>query len=186
MKQLVIIIFLSLSAIASFAGYAQETEETQGGRIVETETHSIFKGLFLRVWEKLKSINPTQKQSAKAAQVFTVGIRGAESTDTLLKPYWKDDLTQDKAFQAELQSFSKAQLKLDKGDLENAVKDFEQFLKQYQSSSLRPNALFAQSIGFAGIGNKEKSLALMQLFIDENPNHPLIDDAKQIVSELSS
>jgi len=185
-KQLTIIIFCTLSAVASVASYAQETQKTQGGQIVETETHSVFKGLFFKVWEKLKSINPTQKQSAKAAQIYTAGIRGAESTDTLLKPYWKDDLTQDKAFQAELQSFSKAQLKLDKGDLENAVKDFEQFLKQYQSSSLRPNALFAQSIGFAGIGNKEKSLGSMQLFIDENPDHPLIDDAKQIVSELSS
>lgn len=183
MKQLAIIVFFTLSAVASFGSYSQET---QGGLIVETQTHSVFKGLFFRVWEKLKSINPTQKQSAKAVQNYTAGIRGAESTDTLLKPYWKDDLTQNKAFQAELQSFSKAQLKLDKGDLENAVKDFSQFLSEYQSSSLRPNALFAQSIGFAGIGNKEKSLGSMQLFIDENPNHPLIDDAKQIVSELSS
>ena len=183
MKQFAIIIFLTLSAVASSGSYAQQT---QGGQIVETETHSIFKGLFFKVWEKLKSINPTQKQSAKAAQIYTAGIRGAESTDTLLKPYWKDDLTQDKAFQAELQSFSRAQLKLDKGDLENAVKGFDQFLNEYQNSSLRPNALFAQSIGFAGIGNKKKSLASMQLFIDENPNHPLIDDAKQIVSELSS
>lgn len=183
MKQLAIIIFFTFSAVASFGSYSQET---QSGLIVETETHNVFKGLFFQVWEKLKSINPTQKQSAKAAQIYTAGIRGAESTDTLLKPYWKDDLTQNKAFQAELQLFSKAQLKLDKGDLENAVKEFDQFLNEYQSSSLRPNALFAQSIGFAGIGNKEKSLASMQLFIDENPNHPLINDAKQIVSELSS
>jgi TolA-binding protein len=183
MKRIAVIILITLSALGGGSSYAQET---QGSQIVETETHSIFKGLFFKVWEKLKSINPTQKQSAKAAQIYTAGIRGAESTDTLLKPYWKDDLTQNKAFQAELQSFSKAQLKLDKGDLENAVKDFDRFLKQYQSSSLRPNALFAQSIGFAGIGNKEKSLASMQLFIGENPNHLLIDDAKQIVSELSS
>jgi hypothetical protein len=182
MKHLAIIMLLSLSVVVSFGSYSQET---QSGQIIETETHSIFKGLFLKVWEKLKSINPTQKQSAKAAQVYTAGIRGAESTDTLLKPYWKDDLSQNKEFQAELQSFSKAQLKLDKGDLKSSVKDFDQFLKQYQNSSLRPNALFASSIGFAGIGDKEKSLASMQLFIDENPNHPLINEAKQIVSELS-
>jgi len=183
MKQLALIIILTMSSIFGFASYAQET---QGGAIVETETHSVFKGLFFKVWEKLKSINPTQKQSAKAAQIYTAGIRGAESTDTLLKPYWKDDLTQDEAFQAELLSFSKAQLKLDKGDLKNAVGDFDKFLNDYKNSSLRPNALFARSIGFAGIGDREKSLASMRSFIEENPNHPLIDDAKQIVSELSS
>ncbi|MCP4186916.1 MAG: hypothetical protein GY763_04840, partial [Gammaproteobacteria bacterium] len=135
--------------------------------------------------QKLKSINPTRKQSAKASQIYTAGIRGAESTDTLLKPYWKDDLTQDEKFQAELQHFSNAQLKLDKGDLENAAKAFDEFIEKYQNSSLRPNALFARSISLAGIGNKVASKASMQLFVDENPNHPLIGDARQILGELS-
>ena len=164
--------------------FAQE-QQNQQGQIIESETHGVFKGLFLKVWQKLKSINPTQKQSAKSAQVYTAGIRGAESTDTLLKPYWKDDLTQDEKFQAELQLFSKAQLKMDKGDLENAANEFESFIDQYQDSSLRPNALFGRSISLAGIGKMEASKSSMQLFIDENPNHPLIADARQILGELS-
>ena len=74
---------------------------------------------------------------------------------------------------------------MDKGDLENAAKEFGQFINQYQDSSLRPNALFGRSISLAGIGNMEASKTSMQLFIDENPNHPLIADAKQILGELS-
>lgn len=126
-----------------------------------------------------------EKQSAKSIQVYTAGIRGAESTKTLLKPYWKDDLSQNEQFQAELQQFSKAQLKLDQGDLKNAVSEFESFLSDFRTSSLRPNALFAHSIGLPGLGDKQQSLASMQLFVDENPNHPLIEDARQIPGEIS-
>ena len=57
--------------------------------IVETKSHSIFKGFFQSIWVKLKSLNPTMKESANNQVVYTAGIRGAESTDTLLKPYWK-------------------------------------------------------------------------------------------------
>ena len=178
------VVLICMGCILSNPVLAQE-QQNQQGQIVETESHSVFKGLFLKVWGKLKSINPTQKQSAKAAQIYTAGIRGAESTDTLLKPYWKNDLTQDEIFQAELELFSKAQLKMDKGDLANAAKEFEQFINQYQNSSLRPNALFGRSISLAGIGEMEASRASMQLFIDENPNHPLIADARQILGELS-
>jgi TolA-binding protein len=151
----------------------------------QSEEHSIFKGLFLSVWAKLKSLNPTVKQSAKATRVFTAGIRGAESTDTLLTPYWKDDLTQDEAFQAQLEKFSLAQLSMDQGELETAVTSFNRFLDEYGQSDLRPNALFGKSISLAGLGQLDESKAAMQLFVDENPNHPLVSDAKQVISELN-
>lgn len=159
---------------------------SQDDTVKETSTHSVFKGIFLSIWSKLKSINPTQKQSAKSTQVYTAGIRGSEATDTLLKPYWKNDLTQDEAFQAELKQFGQAQQKLDKGELGSAVKGFEKFLKQYSTSSLRPNALFAMSISLAGSGKTEKSINTMKLFLDENPTHPLANDAKQVIAELSA
>jgi TolA-binding protein len=159
--------------------YAQE------GVIKETQTHNVFEGVFLSIWSKLKSLNPTLKQSAKSSTVYTAGIRGAESTDTLLKPYWKDDLTQDEQFQAELAQFSKAQQKLDSGKLDAAAEEFDQFLKEYGNSALRPNALFAKGISLAGAGKKEPSIASMKLFIDENPNHPLVGDAELVISELS-
>lgn len=180
MKKLVIIILCMGGLLITQPVISQDDS------VKETGTHSIFKGIFLSIWSKLKSINPTQKQSAKASQAYTAGIRGSESTDTLLKPYWKNDLTRDEVFQAELKSFSVAQLKLDKGELDLAIKSFQAFLKQYANSSLRPNALFAMGISLAGNGKTEASINAMNLFLDENPAHPLVNDARRVISELSS
>jgi len=154
--------------------------------INETSSHSVFKGLFKSVWAHLKSYNPTQKQSAKSTQTYVAGIRGAESTDTLLQPYWKADLTQDEGFQAELEYFSQAQNKMDEGELESAVRLFDGFLSTYRRSAMRPNALFGKGISLAGLGQKQKSRAIMRQFIDENPNHPLRLDARQVIKELTS
>jgi TolA-binding protein len=153
--------------------------------VVETNSHNIFTGLFKAVWARLKSFNPPQKESANSGAAYSAGIRGAESTDTLFKPYWKDDLTQNKEFQAELQQYNLAQIKMDQGELQAAVELFDSFLNQYAQSSLRPNALFGKSLSLAGLGQKAQSVATMQIFIDENPNHPLVDDARLVIAELS-
>jgi TolA-binding protein len=152
--------------------------------ITESSSHSVFTGLFRSVWAHLKALNPTQRQSAKSTQTYVAGIRGAESTDTLLQPYWKADLTQDESFQEELGKFSQAQHKMDKGDLPAAVELFDDFLNEYAQSNMRPNALFGKSVSLASIGQNERSLIVMQQFIDENPNHPLIADARQVIETL--
>lgn len=153
--------------------------------VVETSSHSVFKGLFRSVWARLRSLNPSLREDASGQALYTAGIRGAESTDTLLKPYWKDDLTQDEAFQAELQSYSLAQLQMDQGELDAAVKSFDDFLGKFAGSDLRPNALFGKSISLAGIGRAEQALATMRQFVEENPNHPLVGDARLVIEELS-
>lgn len=180
MKNLIVIMFCVGGLLMAQPVISQENT------IKETSSHTVFEGIFLSIWSKLKSLNPTQKQSAKAHQVYTAGIRGSEATDTLLKPYWKNDLTQDEAFQAELKLFGQAQQKLDKGELELAAKAFETFLQKYGASSLRPNALFAKSISLAGIGKTKESTRIMKQFLDENPTHPLANDAKQVIVELST
>jgi hypothetical protein len=94
-------------------------------------------------------------------------------------------LTQDEEFQAELQKFSLAQLKMDRGELESAVESYDSFLGEYAQSDLRPNALFGKSISLAGLGNTQESLTTMQLFVDENPNHPLHGDANRVIEDLN-
>ena len=152
--------------------------------VVISEEHNVFKGLFQSVWARLKALNPGAPESANAKVEYTAGIRGAESIDTLLKPYWKDDLTKDEAFQAELQKFGVAQLQLDRGDLDSAVISFDGFLEEFAHSDLRPNALFGKSISLAGLGKNDASLATMRQFLDENPNHPLNDDARRVIGKL--
>jgi hypothetical protein len=180
MKNLLLVIFCLCISTFTLPSQAQDA-----ATIVETQTHSVFKGFFQSVWTRLKSLNPSMKESANSEVVYTAGIRGAESTDTLLKPYWKGDMTQDEEFQAELQKFSLAQLKMDRGELDSAVKSYDGFLDEYAQSDLRPNALFGKSISLAGLGNTQESLATMQLFVDENPNHPLHGDANRVIEELN-
>jgi hypothetical protein len=180
MKNILIVIFcLYISA------FTLPLQAQNSATFVESQSHSVFTGFFQSVWARLKSLNPSMKESANSDVVYTAGIRGAESTDTLLKPYWKGDLTQDEEFQAELQKFSLAQLKMDRGELDSAVKSYDSFLDEYAQSDLRPNALFGKSISLAGLGDTQQSLETMQLFVDENPNHPLHGDANQVIQELN-
>lgn len=175
-------ISVCLIAILALATPVSAQESTA---FVENESHSIFTGLFRSVWAHLKSLNPKDGESASGEVLYTAGIRGAESTDTLLQPYWKGDLTRDEAFQAELQQYSLAQLKMDRGELESAIEQFDGFLEQYTDSSLRPNALMGKGLSLAGIGNKDQSVATLRLFVTENPNHPLADDAEKVIDSLT-
>ena len=152
--------------------------------IKETETHSIFKGVFFKVWSKLKSLNPKQKQSARSNTVYTAGIRGAEATDTLIQPYWKDDLTQDPEFQKELEAFYMAQTKMDQGELKQAITAFDQFTRQYQSSSLLPNALIAKGLSEAVSGQQQSAKISLKAFIDSYPQHPLHKEAVEVLADL--
>lgn len=153
--------------------------------LVESESHNVFTGLFRSVWVQLKAFNPSPQESANTDITYNAGIRGAESTDTLLQPYWKGDLSRDQQFQAELSNFNLAQNKLDQGRLEAAARLFDDFLREFGQSALRPNALFGKSISLAGIGKTEQSLTTIRQFVEENPRHPLADDARRVIDELS-
>ncbi len=171
-----------LTLLLVFIGPAQVA--AQSAEIVTQESHNIFEGIFLKVWGQLKALNPSSKQTAQTTQVYTAGIRGAEATDTLLQPYWKDDLTRDEQFLAELSQYNAAQEHMDKGEMEPAVAAFEAFLSQYEGSLLRPNALLAKGLCEAGMGNNDQAKGSLQVFIDENPDHPMIVDARQVVAAL--
>ena len=143
--------------------------QAQQAPIKQTETHSVFKGLFLQVWSKLKALNPHQRQSARSSSTYTAGIRGEEATETLIQPYWKDDM---------------AQQLLDKGDLQASSQAFGDFIQQYADSDLLPNALFAKSLSHAGLGDNKQALASMQQFVQSYPKHPLNADAQEILGQL--
>lgn len=176
---------LVIASLVAGLALAAPAGAQQSASFVESKSHSVFTGLFKSVWARLRSLSPASKESARSVQVYTAGIRGAESTDTLLKPYWKGDLTQDEKFQAELEQFSLAQLKMDQGELEGAIKSFDRFLGEYAQSSLRPNALFGKSISLAGLGQTDASRNTLTQFLEENPNHPLVGDARQVLAELN-
>lgn len=152
--------------------------------IQETQTHNVFKGFLLNIWGKFKAFNPHNKQIAKSNTVYTAGIRGAESTGTLLRPYWKDDLTQDPIFQKELKLYGEALVYLDSGDLKQANRSLSVFLETYPKSSLKPNALFGQAISYAGLGDKTSASTALELFVKDYASHPLAADAAALLKQL--
>lgn len=179
LKLIVPVIFSLLATLPVQNLYAQQSTV-----IKQTKTHNVFKGALLSIWARFKSFSPHSKQTAKVDVVYTAGIRGAESTGTLIKPAWKDDLTQDKAFQEELASFGSAMTQLDNGNLKQASESLGNFISQYHSSTLKPNALFAEGMSYAGLGDNEKSKQVLTKFISEYPTHPLAKDAEVIVGQL--
>jgi TolA-binding protein len=183
MMKTIFMILIPLSILYSGQPLA-ETQAPPQTIITQTETHSVFKGFFLNVWSKLRAFNPQTRHVAKPNAVYTAGIRGAEATETLIQPYWKGDLSQDEKFQQELKKFSEAQLLMDNGELDSSQKAFASFIHQYSNSTLVPNALFAKALCYAGLGKKVEAKISMQQFVDENPNHPLVTDAKQVIAQL--
>ncbi len=153
--------------------------------IKETQTHNVFKGFLLSIWGKFKTFNPHDKQVAKSATVYTAGIRGAESTGTLIQPYWKDDLTQDPSFQKQLKMYGEALSHLDKGSLKQANDSLSKFLTAFPSSTLKPTALFAQGISYAGLGDKANASNVLNQFVTEFTNHPLVEDAGNLIKQLN-
>lgn len=180
MKRVLILIALMLPAYVC----AEEVPSSQA--LKQTESKSVFKGLLFKVWNKFKVLSPKKndKNYAKGTVIATAGIRGAETTSSILKPYWKDDKTNDKQFVEQLQDFAQAQTMADDGKLKEANQAFTHFMDKYPGSDLKPNAQFGMAITLGGMGQNNESVQMFKSFVNEHPDHPLAEDARLIISEL--
>ena len=153
--------------------------------VVKTESSSTFKGLLYRVWGRLRALNPQLKTNkTRSRSVATMGIRGSETTTSLIEPYWKGDKTDDPEYITELTRYTQAQQYAEDGDLKKAVAALNSFLQEFEDSDLKPNAQFALGISQGGLGDIAASKKTLQVFVDDNPKHPLVADAKQVIAEL--
>ncbi len=183
MKNLSIIILLLVFAIPAYA--ADVKQDGQSTVIIKKENASVFKGLLYKVWGRLRALNPQLKTNkTRNRSVATMGIRGAETTTTLINPYWKGDKTDDPEYIAELTRYTKAQQYAEDGDLNKAITALNAFLDDYSDSELKPNAQFALGLSQGGSGDVVASKKTLNLFIEDNPKHPLVLDARQVIAEL--
>lgn len=175
----ILIFGLSLMPVTVFA----EQEAT----IIKESEKSAFKGALYSVWNRLRSFNPRTNAAKVTGNqiVATAGIRGSQETETLFSPYWKGDKTNDKQFRAEVDAIINAQSLADKGALAEAEKAYAKFINQYPESELLPNAVFAKALTQGASGKKQLAINGMKSFIKDNPNHPLVSDAKLVVATLS-
>lgn len=179
-------IFSGLLVLLLSAGAA--AAENQDNIVRETRTDSVFKGTLYQVWSRLRTLSPKAdiEEAARSRVVVTAGIRGAESTDSALKPYWKDDRGNDEQYLKQLAAYNTAQGLMDKGDMKAAAASLDKFMNEYPGSELLPNALFAEAMALAGMGDKEASIRQFNKFIKENPRHPLRADAEAVIKELGT
>ena len=151
--------------------------------IVKSENKSVFKGFLYKMWGKLRAISP-RKASRNNRSVATAGVRGAETTTSIISPYWKDDNTEDPEYLKELDEFTKAQQLAESGDLNAAITALSSFIENHKDSDYKANAQFALGVSYGGLGKNAESVKVFQDFVNDNPRHPLVGDAKQVMVEL--
>jgi len=174
------LLIFTVLLVPTFA-YAADTATAS---IQKVEKKSAFKGLLYKVWSKFRSLSPKNTNKPMKRTAATAGIRGEETTSSILKPYWKDDKTNDKKFVQQLQDFAHAQKMADDGNFQQANQAFGGFMKSYPDSDLRPNAQFAVGMIQGGMGQNAKCVQTFESFVTEYPNHPLTSDAKQVIEEF--
>ncbi|MDH3342109.1 MAG: hypothetical protein OEM07_00130 [Gammaproteobacteria bacterium] len=182
MKKLIVVLMLMFCLPAM--SLAAEQEGQKSNIVVKKEQNSVFKGLFYRVWGKLRTLNPKMSQRNRSRSVITAGVRGAETTDSLIDPYWKGDKTDDPAYVKELTEFHNAYQLAENGDLPSAVKALSAFISEHGESDLKANAQFALGISYGGMGQAQLSVNTLRAFLKDNPRHPMVADAKQVIAEL--
>jgi TolA-binding protein len=184
MKNLNLILLLLFSFTATHA-VADSQQTGSQSVVVKAESTSAFKGLLYQMWGRLRALNPQLKTNkTRDRTVATMGIRGTETTTSLIEPYWKGDKTDDPGYINELTRYTQAQQYAEEGDLQQAVAALNEFLQEYKDSDLRPNAQFALGISQGGMGDVVASKKTLQAFVHDNPKHPLVADAKQVITEL--
>ncbi|MFC1589019.1 tol-pal system YbgF family protein [Pseudomonadota bacterium] len=180
MKKIIAVLFLAfcLPAVSVAAGQVDK----EANIVVQKEQKSVFKGLLYSVWGKLRSLSP--RANKRTHRVVTAGVRGAETTDSLIDPYWKGDKTDDPDYIKELTEFNNANQLAENGDLQGAVKAFSSFISDHGNSDLKANAQFAMGISYGGMGQVKSSVNTLSAFVKDNPTHPMVSDAKQVIAEL--
>lgn len=183
MKKLIAIVLLSALSAAAVA--AESAAKPAPAADNKAQADGRFKGAVFDALRNLSAMLPKQNnRNADPRQSATMGIRGSETTASLINPYWKDDKADDPAFQAEVHDYSAAQQLLEDGQLKEAETAFNAFIQAHPASDLLPNARFGRGLALAAQGDKKRGSEAMAAFAKDYPQHPLAADAQKVAAEL--
>ncbi|MDQ7073779.1 MAG: hypothetical protein Q9O24_01145 [Gammaproteobacteria bacterium] len=152
--------------------------------IAQSQQESELKTLFYQVWQHLSSYNPRKRDRSSTTVTAVTGTRGAQSTVSIMQPVWKQDLSSDNQFVAQQQSLNRVQRLVEAQRLQQAKQVLQSFMHDYPNGELLPNATFALGLVYAGLGQSKESRQQLQRFISTTPKHPLVADARQVISAL--
>ena len=165
-----IILLLSLGLITGQA-MAEETD-------TKSTTYEVIKSdtsFFGSLWGKIKRIIP-RKHSTENTATAVIGVRGAETTESALKPYWDGDLTTDPAFRNDVKQFDDATKLCESKTPSKGTDTFEALLKSSSNEMLKANTLIALASCYGQQGDEAKGRERLQTFVVKYPKHPMHDD----------
>ncbi len=152
---------------------------------LRAQAQSGLKSLLGELWAKLRAVAPrAQPPQAGASTTVTAGVRGAEATESELKPYWMGDREQDPAYRTERQALQAAQELADGGRFGDAARGFDSFLEAYPRSQLAPNARFGSGLSYAALGDRARAISAFEAFLKQDAQHPLARDAERALVAL--
>ena len=177
---------LGSTITVAIADEYDERQHQDGHNIViQSRASSSFKDLLYSVWGRLQALGPRQDAGREpGTSVATLGMRGARLANRGVKPEAGVQALTDLPEDEELARYVAAQRYAETGDLDKAVSELGTFIDTYQDGEFRPNALFALGISQAGTGDNDSGMWNLLDFIDEYPQHPLSDDAREVLEEL--
>ncbi len=175
MKYLIILLF-TFGLLSGQAIAADQQKKSNTYQVVKSE-HSFFGSL----WSRIKRIIPRQR-TARATTTAVIGVRGAETTESALQPYWQGDLTADPAFRNDIKQFDDGTKLCESKTPEKGTQAFEQLLKTTDSDMLKANTMIALASCYAEHGDEAKGRAQLQAFLEKYPKHPMHDEIQSWVS----
>ena len=120
-----LIITVSMLALCITTASAQEKKE------------SGISSWFKELQKKIDIIAPRKNLSVSTG---VAGVRGAKEDNTKNKLYWKGKKGDEAVTEDELKEFKEGIVLAEKGDNTGAIRELEEFMKQYPDSALIPDA----------------------------------------------
>lgn len=174
-----------MSCLALALWFLIEASSVFAGEPARPPSRSDFRVVLGEMWAKLRAVSPRlQSGQPVYTQTVTAGIRGAEATESELKPYWRGDRELDPAYRAEHQALQAAQQLADAGKFAEAAKAFDTFAQAYPRSPLASEARFGKALAQAMLGDKPGAIASFESFLKQDAQHPLARDAETALAAL--
>ena len=166
---------ITLLLAAGAAAVAADPAPSQGAIVLQN--------LLREVFVRLQAMTPRQAKRIVIATA-TAGIRGAEATESELRPYWKGDRDQDPVYRAERLALLSAQDLADAGKFDEAAKAFDAFVEAHPRSPFASEARFGAALAQAALGDKARAVSGFESFLKQSPQHPLARDAERVLAAL--
>ena len=120
-------IIFGMLALCAASAAAQKAEQKESG----------YSSWFRDLQKKIDVIAPRKSLNVSTG---VAGVRGAKDENGKAKMYWKGKKGDEPVTEAELKEFKEAIDFAAKDDKANAVRELEEFMKQYPDSALIPDA----------------------------------------------